>query len=107
MKLRRFRQSRFASWLTSYMSACRAISALLATQQVARDDHSLDLRGTFIDLQQLRVAHQFLDGVFLRVPVPAENLNRIGRTPHCSIGPECLGVARRDRRQIPPVDLPR
>src|ERR1041384_7208700 len=94
----------------AYIVASRAPrrpGALLRAEQVARDDDALDLRGAFIDLEKLGVAHQFLDGVLLRVPIAPENLNRVGRGPHGSIGTVGLGVARRDRRQIALVDLPR
>src|SRR5436190_20907508 len=45
-------------------------SWLFPAEQVPGNDHSLDLRGAFIDLQQLRVAHQFLDGVLPGVSIP-------------------------------------
>src|SRR4051812_1237116 len=79
---------------------------LFPPEEVPGNDHSLDLRGAFIDLQQLRVAHQFLDGVLPGVSIPPKNLNRVGRAPHRSIGTESLGIARRDRGEISLVHLP-
>jgi hypothetical protein len=46
--------------------SARAIESLLF-QQIARDHDPLYLRGAFVDLQQLGVAHQLLDRVFLRM----------------------------------------
>ncbi len=34
-----------------------------AAQEIARNDDALNLRRPFVDLQQLRVAHQLLDRV--------------------------------------------
>src|SRR5204863_3035141 len=41
-------------------------------QQIAGDHHALDLRGSLVDLEQLGVPHQFLDGIFLGVTISAE-----------------------------------
>src|SRR5947209_18526432 len=48
----------------------------------------LDLRGAFVDLEDLRVAHQLLDGVLARVAVAAEDLHRVERHLHRRIGRE-------------------
>src|SRR2546422_5517005 len=63
----------------------------------ARDDEALDLAGAFIDLGDLRVAKQFLDGEIPHVAVPAEQLHRLSRHPHRRLGGEQLrhtGVLR-------------
>src|SRR4029453_16385227 len=36
------------------------------------EDETLDLRGAFVDLEELRVAHELFDRVLLDVPVSAE-----------------------------------
>src|SRR5439155_18421362 len=51
----------------------------------ACDHEPLDLRGALEDRVDLRVAVHPLDGVFARVPVPAEDLDcPLGR-PHCHL----------------------
>src|SRR5205823_12442457 len=52
----------------------RGSQLLPLRQQIPGDDHALDLRRAFVNLQQLRVTHQFFDRVFLRIPVAAEDL---------------------------------
>src|SRR5215208_7228160 len=44
---------------------------LVPLQELAADDHALDLRGALADQQQRRVAVEALDLVFLRVAVAA------------------------------------
>ena len=56
--------------------------------QITRDNHALDLRSPLVDLQQLGVAHQFLDYELLRVAVAAENLHRIGGRAHRGVPAE-------------------
>ena len=69
-----------------------ADACYLPAEHVARDHHALDLRGALVDLQQLRVAHQLLDRVLLRVAVAAEDLDRVGRAAHRRVGAVRLGV---------------
>src|SRR6266567_3869446 len=49
---------------------------------------ALNLTGPFVNLKQLRVAHQLLDRVLLDVPVAAEDLHRVGRDLHRRVGRE-------------------
>src|SRR2546426_3924871 len=58
--------------------------------ELARDDEALDLAGAFIDLGDLRVAKQFLDGEVAHVAVPAEQLHRLSRHPHRRLRSEQL-----------------
>src|SRR5689334_11528213 len=68
----------------------------LRAEDVAGDDHALDLAGPLVDLEQLGVAHQLLDGVVLGVAVAAEDLDRVGRRLHGRVGAVGLGVAGDD-----------
>src|SRR5262245_48157962 len=51
-------------------------------QHLPRDHEALDLVRALVDLRDLRVAHHPLDGVFLHVAVPAEDLDGVGRDFH-------------------------
>src|SRR5688572_31684153 len=55
--------------------------ALLA-QHLAGDHEPLDLLRALVDLCDLRVAHEALDGVLLDIAVPAEDLYGIRRHGH-------------------------
>src|SRR6186997_1458179 len=48
-------------------------------EDLAGDHEALDLGRPLVDLEQLRVAHQLLDGVLLHVPVAAEDLDCVRR----------------------------
>src|SRR5215211_4844717 len=61
-------------------------------QGLASDHQALDLRGSLVELHDLRVAHQLLDRVVLDEAVPAVDLNRVGRDLHRRIGGEALGM---------------
>src|SRR5215470_15690691 len=63
-------------------------------EEVPRDHDALDLRRPLVDLEQLRVAHQLLDRVLLRVAVAAEDLDGVGGRPHRGVGAVRLRVAR-------------
>ena len=77
-------------------------------EEVAPDDHALDLRRALVDLQQLRVAHQLLDRVLLGVAVAAEDLHRVGGDLHRRVGAERLRIGRLDRVELAPApDAPR
>src|SRR5215204_1719143 len=43
-------------------------------EQFSGDDEPLDLRGAFVDLEELRVSHQLLHRILLHVPVATEDL---------------------------------
>src|SRR5664280_255452 len=85
---------------TTQQSSCRPIEDLLG------DDEPLDLARPFIDLVDLRVAHQLLDRVFLRVTVPAEDLDGVGRDAHRDVGREGLGEGGQLRVAAAVVDGP-
>src|SRR5690625_791813 len=65
-------------------------------EQSARDDHALNLRGTFVDLQQLGVTHKLFYGVFLGVAYTAKDLNCVNGNLHCVIGGESFGIRADD-----------
>src|SRR5438093_11640616 len=52
------------------------------SQDLARDDELLDLRGALVDLRDLRVAEVALDLILARVAVPAVDLDGVGRHLH-------------------------
>src|SRR4029453_3068448 len=60
----------------------RSISIATRQEYFFGDHEPLDLRGPLVDLEQLRAAHQLLDGVLLHVAVAAEDLHRVGRHLH-------------------------
>src|SRR4051794_39620348 len=57
-------------------------------EEVARDDQALDLARALVDLGDLRVAVVALGGEVLRVPVAAEDLDRLARDPARDAGGE-------------------
>src|SRR5206468_7160549 len=60
--------------------------ALDVAQYLSRDHETLDLARALVDLRDLRVAVVALDREFLRVPVAAEHLDRLGRLPPRHLG---------------------
>lgn len=55
----------------------RARTRLGHIGKAARDDEALDLRGTLIDLEDLGVTHQLLNGVFRVETIAAKDLHCI------------------------------
>src|SRR6188508_1725007 len=78
----------------------RSISIATRQEDLFRDHESLDLRGALVDLEQLRVAHQLLDGVLLDVAVAAEDLHGVGRHLHHRVCREELRERRLQRRTL-------
>src|SRR5438874_2272907 len=68
----------------------RSISIVTRQEYFFGDHEALDLRGALVDLEELRVAHQLLDRVLLRVAVAAEHLHRVRRHLHRRVGGEAL-----------------
>src|SRR5919201_4373730 len=50
--------------------------------ELPRDDDALDFGRAFINLRDLRVSEQPLNGIFLYIAVAAEDLDRLRRHPH-------------------------
>src|SRR6185437_2222159 len=67
---------------------------LVTLQQLAADDHALDLRGALADQQQRRVAIEALDLVFLGVAVAAVDAEALLDAVAAGLGGEELGHAR-------------
>src|ERR671914_205420 len=67
--------------------------------QLARNDHSLNLRRSLVNLSCLRVAEQPLDGIILHISIAAEYLDRLRGHPHrCFAGEQLAHRAElRDR----------
>src|SRR5205814_3528557 len=76
--------------VTSATRPERSISIATGQKDLSRDHEPLDLRGPLVDLEQLRVAHQLLDGVLLDVAVTAEHLHRVRRHLHRRVGGKAL-----------------
>src|SRR5688500_616562 len=85
----------------------RSISSATGQEYFLGDHEPLDLRGSLVDLEQLRVAHQLLDRVLLHVAVAAEDLDGVGRHLHRRVGREALGERRLERRALALVVQPR
>src|SRR5262245_56646786 len=68
--------------------------AILALQELASDDHALDLVGSFVDLHDLGLAHETLHRKLPRVADPTEDLHGIGSHLHGAVGREALGHRR-------------
>src|SRR6476646_4136732 len=83
--------------VTSATRPERSISIVTRQEYFFRNHEALDLRRAFVNLEQLRVAHQLLDWVLLDVAVAAEDLHRIGRHLHCRVGGEALRERRVER----------
>src|ERR687898_1469147 len=84
----------------------RSISRLTWEKYLPCDHEPLDLRGAFVDLEQLRVAHELLDRVLLDVAVAAEDLDCVGRDLHCHVGCEPLRERRLEGRALAVVEQP-
>src|SRR5436305_12159134 len=76
--------------VTSATRPERSISIVTRQEYFFGDHEALDLRGALVDLEELRVAHQLLDRVLLRVAVAAEHLHRVRRHLHRRVGGEAL-----------------
>ena len=70
-------------------------SDLVAPLHFPADNHPLNLIGAFENLEDLRVAHQFFNRIFLAVAVTAEDLHRVGGHLHRHVRHEGL----RDRAE--------
>src|SRR5215210_8964354 len=66
-------------------------------QGLARDHEALDLRGALVELHDLRVAHQLLDGVVLDEAVAAVDLHGVRGDLHRGVRREALGVRGLER----------
>src|ERR1700729_2730395 len=66
-------------------------------QRFACDHKTLNLRGALVQLHDLGVAEELLDGVLLDEAIATVDLNRVGRDLHRGVGGEALGV-RGDER---------
>src|ERR1051325_8054645 len=71
-------------------------------RHLARDHEPLDLLGALVDLRDLRVAHEALDGIFLDVAVAAEDLHGLRRALHRDVAALHLRHLARDHE---PLDL--
>src|SRR3989449_10735019 len=58
---------------------------------------ALDLVGAFVDLRDLRVTHEALDGILARVAVAAEDLHGVGGDLHRRVAREALRHRRLHR----------
>src|SRR5437588_4060680 len=92
------RPERSISIATARAYSARRLRVVARQEDLARDDEPLDLRGPFVDLEPLGVAHQLLDRIFLDVAVPAEDLDRVRRDLHRSVRGEALRERRLERR---------
>src|SRR6476646_3783180 len=84
--------------VTSATRPERSTSIATWEKYLPSDHEALDLRSPFVDLEQLRVAHQLLDRVLLDVAVAAEDLDGVGRHLHRRVGGEALRERRIQRR---------
>src|SRR5437588_412474 len=86
----------------SSANARKEESAALA-HHLAGDHEPLDLLRPLVDLRDLRVAHEALDGVFPDVAVAAEDLHRVGGDGHRDVA--ALELRHRGGlRQLLPLD---
>src|SRR5688572_18549189 len=78
--------------------ASTSVATLLSRlpEDLPGDDHPLDLVGTFVDLGDLRIAHEAFDRVLADIPVTAQCLHAICSDVHRNI--RC--VALRDRGPV-------
>src|SRR6266567_5070714 len=93
--------------VTSATRPERSISIVTRQEYFFRNHEALDLRRAFVDLEQLRVAHQLLDRVLLDVAVASEHLHGVGRHLHRSVCAEPLRERGMERRALALVDQPR
>src|SRR6266850_4973598 len=82
---------------SSSANSAVASSFFALTSEGAGDDEALDFAGAFIDLGDLCISKESLDGEIAHVPVPAEQLHRLRRDPHGRFGREQLRHARVQR----------
>src|SRR6266576_3290410 len=75
---------------SSSANSAVASSFLAMAREGAGDDDALDFAGAFIDLGDLRVPEEFLDGEISHVAIPPEELNRLCRDPHRRLGSKQL-----------------
>src|SRR5205814_4660021 len=80
---------------------------LLLPEDLARDHEPLDLARPLVDLRDLRVAVVALDRELLRVPVAAEDLDRLARLPARHLGGEELRLRPRLGMRKPVLPEPR
>src|SRR5262249_53534330 len=73
-------------------------------EHVTGDHQALDLARAFVDLEDLRVAHELFDRILLGVAVAAEDLDGVGRDGHRAVGAERLRVRAVDRIADPFVE---
>src|SRR6266849_5387296 len=81
----------------------RSLSSGKLSEQLAGDHQPLDLRGPFVNLDQLGIPHQLLHGELLDVAVAAVDLHRVGGDPHRGVGGETLGATLDDEADHPAV----
>src|SRR5687767_4933924 len=86
--------------VTSATRPLRSISSATRQEYFFGDHEALDLRRAFVDLEQLRVAHQLLDGVLLHIAVAAEDLHGVRGHLHRRVSREPLGERRLERRAL-------
>src|SRR6266850_5585559 len=82
---------------SSSANSAVASSFFALARERAGDDDALDFTGAFIDLGDLCIPEEFLDGEISHVSIPPEELNRLRRDPHRRFGREQLrhaGVQR-------------
>src|SRR5882762_11628441 len=82
---------------SSSANSAVASSFFALAREGAGDDDALDFAGAFIDLSNLCIPEEFLDGEISHVSVPPEELNRLRRDPHRRFGREQLGHAGVER----------
>src|SRR5436190_13323209 len=81
-------------------------SARPRQEDLARDDESLDLRRSLVELEELCIAHELLDGVLLHVAVAAEDLDGVCRHLHRGVGGEAFRIRGLERRALAPIQQP-
>src|SRR2546429_9693069 len=72
--------------------------------ELARNDRALDLVRALVNLRDLGVAHEALDGILARVAIAAEDLHGVGRHLHGGVAREALGHRRLHRRDGAAID---
>src|SRR5262249_14481546 len=77
---------------------CHLLRRAFANQGTS-DYHTLYLIRTFVNLSDLRVTHEFFDGVVAAEPITTEQLHRIRGNSHRSVGGKNFGH-RRDLRKV-------
>src|SRR5258706_5541500 len=82
---------------SSSANSAVASSFFALARERAGDDDALDFTGAFIDLGDLCIPEEFLDGEISHVAVPPEELNCLRRDPHRRFGCEQLRHAGVER----------